>query len=311
MLLPPGREPIREERMSEVAPASDGPLRPVPVLRDGLVAGFIGAAVVAVAHGIADLAAGDLLRTPSLLGVLVSEGVEAARMAQPDVAVAIRFTGLHLVVWAVLGVVGSLLISIVDSRPKLASVVFTGFAFVFISASYLAGAFSIPGLGPLHLWIGTLLGSAGAAAYLGWRHPHLAGHIQREHLTDNTLREISRALALETRSAAAFVAAAERFPESALARIVDAKRGHVKILQKLADDLGIERPARGEPAWAASDVPAAIRAAIAHEREVVDLYDRFLAVVPEVRIRDVFLRLRYHAVDQILPQLQKALDEQT
>lgn len=289
--------------------ASSPGLRPITVLRDGLLAGALGAVVVAIAHGVADLAAGDPLHTPSVLGVLVSEGVEAARSAGSDIETAIRFTGLHLTLWALLGIVGSLLISIVDSRPKLASLVFSGFAFVFISASYLVGAFSIPGLAPLHLWVGTLLGSASAAGYLGWRHPHLAGHIQREHLTETTLREISRALALETRGAAAFAAAAARFPDSALARIVEAKRGHVKILEELAEDLGLEQPPPGEPPGPPSDAAAALRTAIAHEREVVELYDRFLAVVPEVRVRDVFLRLRYHAVDQILPQLQKGLDD--
>jgi hypothetical protein len=213
------------------------------------------------------------------------------------------------VAWLSLGIAGSALISIVDTRPKLASIVFTGFAFAFISLSYLAGAFSVPGLAPMHLWIGTLLGSAAAAAYLARRHPKLAGHIERVHLTETTRSEIEGALALEASGSAALEAAAARFPDSPLAGILEAKQGHVHILSTLAGDLGLNGPGPGdsEPAWQAETVDEALRAAIAHEREIVDLYDRFLSVVPELRIRDVFLRLRYHALDTTIPQLEEAL----
>ncbi len=284
-------------------------LRPVQIVRDGVVAGLIGAAVVAVAHGVADVVSGELiLRTPTVLGTLILEGPAAAQEATADELRALEFTGLHVVAWMLLGTVGSFLITLVDTKPKLASIVFGGFAFVFISVSYLSGAYSLPGLGAMHLWIGTLLGSGAAAIYLARRHPQLASHIERAHLTVTTRSEIERALALEASGCAAFEASAAAFPESPLARILEEKRGHVVILSKLVSDLDLRAPTSPEPAWQATSADQAMRAAIAHERELVDLYDRFLAGVPELRIRDVFLRLRFHAVDSTIAQLEEHLE---
>lgn len=296
--------------MSEgIGPAAEASSpRPSEVVRDGVVAGLIGAGVVAVAHGAADALSGELLRTPTVLGALLTEGAAAARAATPDPELALEFTGLHVAVWLVLGIAGSGLITLVDTRPKLASLVFGTFAFVFISLSYLSGAYAIPGLGAMHLWVGTLLGSAAAAGYLSWRHPQLAAHIEGVRLTGTTRSEIERALALETSGCAAFEAAAAAFPDSPLERVLEEKRGHVLILSKLVTDLGLQTPTDPRPAWQADSADAAMRAAIAHERELVDLYDRFLAGVPELHIRDVFLRLRFHAVDSTIAQLERALE---
>lgn len=301
--------------MSETIPtsparASDDSFRPADMLKDGLVAGLTGALVVAAAHGVADVVAGEPLRTPTTLGVLLGQGGAAAR-AVPEIEVAFRFTVLHMLVWAALGIAASALISWVDSRPRFASAAFAGFAFVFISASYVAGAFSVEGLPPLHLWVGTLLGSGSAAAYLAWRHPQLALHIEREHMTQTTLGEIERALALEASGCAALERAAERFPGSPAATIATGKRGHVMILARLADELGLEQPEDGSPAWSAEGLEDSLRAALAHEREMVDLYDRFLAVVPEMRIREAFVRLRYHSEDETIRKLEEALDTAT
>ncbi len=265
--------------------------------RDGLVAGLLGALVVAVSHGVADLVSGDPLRTPTILGALLFGGLEDAQNATADLGLALRFTGTHVLVWAVLGSAGSVLISIVDSRPRLASIVFGGFAFVFISVSYLSGAFSVPGLGPMHLWIGTLLGSAAAAGYLSWRHPQLRSHIERVHLTKTTRSEIERALALEASGLAAFESSATAFPDSALPGVLQEKRSRVDALSKLVSELGLQAPASPAPAFEAASAGEAVRCAIEHERELVDLYDSFLAVVPEMHIREIFLRLRYDAED--------------
>jgi hypothetical protein len=199
------------------------------------------------------------------------------------------------------------MISVVDTRPKLASIVFAATAFVFISLSYLAGAFSVPGLAPMHLWTGSLAGSAAAAAYLSWRHPKLASHLERVNLTATTRAEIERALALEASGSVAFEISAAEFPESPLANVLNEKQGHVYILSKLAKDLGLAAPSNADPAWQPSTLDDTLRAAIAHERDLIDLYDRFLAAVPEMHIRDVFLRLRFHAIGSTLAQLEAAL----
>jgi hypothetical protein len=289
--------------------ASESRIHVLVVLQDGLVSGLLGAFTVAVAHLVADIGAGEPFRTPTLLGVLLFDGVQAARAATPSFAVSFRFTIVHIASWVVLGTIGSYLVSLVDSRPRLASIIFGGFAFVFISLSYLSGAYSLPGLPALHLWLGTLVGSAAAAGYLLWRHPKLGSHIRGEHLTETTRSEIAQALAHETAAAAVYAAAARRYPESVLASLLEEKQGRARTVQALADDLGLPSPAdpASELPCQAESPEEAIRQALVLERETIAFYDRFLTGVPELKVRDVFLRLRYHALDDTIPQLENAL----
>ena len=295
--------------MPEPAP-NPAPFRTADAMKDGLVAGLAGAFAVAAVHGLADVIAGAPLRTPTLLGLLFAHGAEsAARTTAPDLAVAFRFTVLHMAVWIVLGAGASLLVSWVDSRPRFASVAFGAFAFVFISASYLSGAYSIEGLPPLHLWVGTLIGAAAAAAYLSSRHPHLAQHIERERMTAATRREIERALGFELEARTALEAAVTRFPDSPLARIAQDKRAHLEPLVQAAADLGLQATDGKDAAWKAETHEEALRRALAHEHQGIELYDSFLAAVPEVRIRELFLRLRVHAADTVVPELEGALDD--
>jgi hypothetical protein len=163
------------------------------------------------------------------------------------------------------------------------------------------------------LWLGTPLGSAAAAAYLARRHPRLARHIEREHLTPTTRREVESARAGETAGWLAARAAAERFPASALVSLAAEKLERMQGLRELA--LGLDLPGASEagarPAWQAVTAEESLRAALAWERETVALYDRFLAAVPELRIRDVFLRLRMRSRDATIPALERALPPST
>ncbi len=284
--------------------------KPSLVVRDGLVAGLCGALVVALAHLVADVLAGDPLRTPTLLGLLLNEGPEAALTAQGNIGVAFRFTCFHIAFWLLLGGIGSWLISLVDAHPRLASFAFSGFAFVFISVLYGAGAFTLPGLPTVHLWIGTLLGSIAAAGYLVWRHPHLAGHIQRERLTETTRSWLERALEHEAADLAAYGAIAERFPEPIFAKMVEEKKIRSEGLRIRCESLGLppsESP-EGAHHWEARTLDDALREAMAFERRTIDFYDRFIAAIPELQFRDLFIRLRYHVLDTTIPELEQALE---
>lgn len=285
-------------------------VQPIVVAQDGLVAGLIGAFLVAAIHLIADLVAGEPFRTPTVLAVLVVDGSAAARDAEASVGTALRFTLFHVAVWLVLGWIGSWLVSLVDVRPRLASYVFAGFAFVFISMLYVSGAFSIPGLESLHLWLGTLLGSATAAGYLIWRHPKLAGHVKAEQLTETTRLELERALEHEAADLAAYRVAAERFPSPIITKMIEEKRTRSAMLRSRCEALGLPPSAEPETAhpWSATNAEEALHEALAFERATIEFYDRFLAIVPELQIRELFLRLRYHVLDTTIPELERAID---
>lgn len=281
-------------------------VHPLRVLQDGLFAGLVGAFVVAGVHFVADLVLAEPLRTPTALGALLVDGPNAARGAVPDLGLAFRFTCLHMAAWVLLGIAGSYLTSLVDAHPKRAPLVFGGFSFFFISLLYVSGAFSVPGLEPLHLWAGTLLGAAAAATVLVWRHPMLSGNLEREHLTPTTRAEIERALVHEIGAWKAYRAASERFSDPRLEGVALEKSERVELLRGLVRDLGLEEAdaLEIEPAWSAETAGEARERAIASERETVAFYDRFLAVVPEIDIRDVFMHLRQHPVNATIPELQ-------
>jgi hypothetical protein len=296
--------------MAEIpsTPGNEAHVDPMAVLRDGVAAGLIGAVAVAVVHGISDVVAGVPLRTPTVLGRLVL-GI-APEPSDSDLLTACWFTCIHVGAWSGLGTLGSWLISLVDVHPRLTPIAFGGFVIAFSTLLQGTGAFSIPGLPSLHLWIGTLAGSASAAGYLVRRHPKLAAHVEREHLTPTTLAEIRRALAHERSAVAALEVASVRHPVPVLRRLLDEERSRVESLLALAKglDLPEEVGGGGPPDWARSDLAETLRGALALERRSLGLYDRFLFAVPELEVRDVLLRLRSSVADGV-PSLEEALRE--
>jgi len=297
--------------MSESTGAAGGDTRrvqPLAVLQDGLVAGLLGAFAVALVHLVADAAAGAPLRTPTILGRVVFGGL-GPEGAQPDVAMAFWFTCVHIGVWVAAGTFGSWLISLVDAHPRLLAAVFGAFAFGFITLLYATGAFQIPGLPPLHLWTGTLVGSAAAAAYLLFRHPHLAAHVEREGLTPTTVAELLRALRHERQVVEAYESAARQHPLPLLARILAEKRARVQTLEALTEQLDLVRRAPHDDGLhlTAGCQHGLLRAAVELERRTLELYDELLVATPELDIRNVFLRLRYQVADGALPQLEAAV----
>jgi hypothetical protein len=280
------------------------------VLRDGVVAGLLAALVVATVHFIADVAGGEPLRTPTVLGALFAEKAERAVTVTAGTELALRFTALHVAAWLVLGCVGSFLISLVDAHPRLSSYVFGGFALVYASVLYLSGGLSLPGLPPLHLWAGTLLGPIVAAWYLARRHPLLARHIERVHLSESARRSLERALEHEAADLASYQAVAEQFPGPIFTKMIDEKRTRSQMLGERCSELGLPPSPDPETAhpWASATFDDALREAVAFEQKSIELYDRFLATGPEIQVRDVFLRLRNHILDTTIPELEQALD---
>jgi hypothetical protein len=285
-------------------PLDSSRVRPAKVFQDGVVAGLLGALVVAVAHMIADVVAGEPLRTPATLGVLL------AGAASEDAGAVLRFTCFHIFGWVLVGGLGSWLISVVDAHPRLLPLIFGGFVAVFTSVLYVLGALSVPGLPPHHLWVATLLGSAAAAGYLALRHPQLARHVEREHLAETTRLHLERALDHEAAGVATYRAIAEKFPNSIFAKRIEEKEARWAMLRSRCDDLGLPPTELPESAhqWTATTLDEALREAIVFERRTIDFYDRFLAAAFELQIRELFVRLRYDVLETSLPELEREIE---
>ena len=289
-------------------PASVDASRVARVLVDGLVAGVLGAIAVALTHFLYDLSTGELLQTPAVLDALVFGEGSVVRAAPSAEAIA-RYSVLHLTLWMGVGVIASALISYTDSHPRVWPLVFGGAGFAFASLLFLAGAFSVPGLPQMHLWLGTILGAAALAAALATRHPNLVKHIERQALTDSTRRHMIEALRSERGWLAAAEADSAHFSSiAAFGGVAAARAERIQVVSGLFQTFDLHAPPEPKPgsdAPAASKEPAdALAAAIAREREAVAFYDGLIVAEEEHRVRDVFLDLRYRSYDVALPELE-------
>jgi hypothetical protein len=86
--------------------------------REGVIAGLIGAALVAVWFLIYDAARGRPFRTPSLLGAATFEGVKDPSAVPTAAHLVLPYTVLHGVVFAMIGVLIAYLIVTVQREPS-------------------------------------------------------------------------------------------------------------------------------------------------------------------------------------------------
>ena len=87
-------------------------------LREGIIAGLIGAALVAVWFLIYDAAMGRPFRTPSLLGAATFRGVTDPAAVPTAAHLVVQYTVLHGVVFALVGVLIAYLIVSAQSAPS-------------------------------------------------------------------------------------------------------------------------------------------------------------------------------------------------
>lgn len=89
------------------------------VAREGLVAGGLGAAAVAVWFLLYDTAAGAPLRTPALLGAAVLEGLRDPAALTISLPLILKYTLVHGAVFVVFGWLAAGLLALADREPRL------------------------------------------------------------------------------------------------------------------------------------------------------------------------------------------------
>ena len=93
-------------------------------LREGVIAGLIGAAIVAAWFLIFDAARGQPLRTPTLLGAAALQGVRDPSAVAVSPGLVAQYTVLHGVLFALFGVLVAYLIVSAQSQPSRLLIVF-------------------------------------------------------------------------------------------------------------------------------------------------------------------------------------------
>jgi hypothetical protein len=141
------------------------------VLPEGMEAGFAGALVVVGVFLVRDVSIGEPLHTPSVLGALLTGGLEAARDTRSDPGAAALYNAVHFFLWIALGFVGSFLMERAERDPRMRWLPYGAAGAAILAMLALDLVVRDTPLTRPHLWIGGISGLAAMGAYLLWRHP--------------------------------------------------------------------------------------------------------------------------------------------
>lgn len=143
------------------------------VLREGVVAGVVGAAVVALWFLVFDAIRGDPLRTPRFLG--------AAMLGQTDpVGAMLSYTILHGIVFILFGIAGAFLLSGAEQRPVILFpfvVLYVAFEFFFFAVVLILARWVLDELAGWAVVVGNLLAGAAMLTYYFGKHRSLARRV--------------------------------------------------------------------------------------------------------------------------------------
>lgn len=146
-------------------------------LREGLVAGVIGAAIVAAWFLVLDVMVGRLFFTPAALGSALFYGVEGVAAVRVTAGTVIGYTLAHVLAFLILGIVfAALAVQAEAHRSVLMAIVLFFVATLTLSIGLMAilAAWVLAALSWWAIAIGNLLAAVGMAFYLWKRHPALA-----------------------------------------------------------------------------------------------------------------------------------------
>jgi hypothetical protein len=139
------------------------------VLREGIIAGLIGAAVVAAWFFAIDAIQGEPLRTPRLLGAALLRAADPVGVA--------AYTVVHGVAFIAFGLVGALLIAGAERQPMLVFalvILFSAFEIFFFGAIVIVASWILDELAGWTIFVGNILAAAAMLAYYFSGHRTLA-----------------------------------------------------------------------------------------------------------------------------------------
>src|SRR6267378_4117626 len=153
------------------------------ILREGFIAGCIGAAVVAAWFLIVDTINGQPFFTPNMLGGAVVGGTHDAVVIEP--ARVFGYTMIHVSAFVVVGVIAAALAAEVEYAPSTLFLVIVGFCFFEVGFYILVALLAKPLLGYLAWWsvaIGNGLAALGMGYFLWREHPRIGEELRRHPL---------------------------------------------------------------------------------------------------------------------------------
>jgi hypothetical protein len=147
--------------------------------QEGIVAGVIGAAAIAIWFLIVDAFNGRPLYTPTVLGTALFKGgagLEAPESLAVNLDMVLMFTWVHGLVFIVIGGIASRLLGLAEHNPNLGFgilLLFVVFEFGFVAVNLVFADAVLRALAWQAILVGNLLAAASMAGYFWWRHPNL------------------------------------------------------------------------------------------------------------------------------------------
>lgn len=150
------------------------------VIREGLIAGLIGALAVAAWFFVLDLFAGQLLHTPAVLGSALFHGASTPSAVEFSGLTVGGYTVVHFAVFAVFGILVAALVTRAEESPPLLLglvLLFVTFETLLLGMVAILAAWLLEVLAWWAIGVGNLIAAAAMAFYLWRAHPRLRQEI--------------------------------------------------------------------------------------------------------------------------------------
>src|SRR2546425_2133078 len=146
--------------------------------QEGLIAGLVGAATLAIWFLILDSLSGRPLYTPTVLGTALFRrgGTTPLSEVLPNLEMVLMFTWVHGLAFVVIGGIAAHLLALAERQPSVGFgilMLFVFFEFGFTAAAMLFAAPVLQALAWPAIVVANLLAAASMGGYFWVRHPNL------------------------------------------------------------------------------------------------------------------------------------------
>ena len=147
------------------------------IVREGVVAGLLGAAAVAILILVFDVAAGAPLQTPAILGSVIFKGIRDPNLVSVAIGPVLGYTIVHGLAFIAVGLIAAALVAAAEREPAMVLALLIFFAAFEVFFLALIAFWALPVLGVLAWWeilAGNLVAALAMLYYFHRAHPGMA-----------------------------------------------------------------------------------------------------------------------------------------
>lgn len=146
------------------------------VVHEGVVAGTLSGAVVALWYLLCDTVGGRPFHTPALLGVIFFDGLHGHDIGAVTLVAVLKFTALHFAAFIAFGLATALVIAAAEGEPLLilgALMVYACYEVSFLAFVTVLDASALGSIGLLKIAAANAITLAAVFGYFQYQHPQL------------------------------------------------------------------------------------------------------------------------------------------